>query len=177
MSNPYYTENFQGAAGNIARAENVQSEFAAVELAFDTITASIASATALINRTVRAPSGETLNELSAAAVRAGAYLRFDASGQPEAAALSTPAFSTVAVSADTAVVKDTRYIILVDSVEMTLPASPLNGDTIYFLGIEATDWFLNRNGNLIMDLTEDLTIDDRNVSFGICAYNGNWRLV
>ncbi len=73
--NPYYTQNFTGQAGQTARAEQVASELQAIESAFDQLDA-------LVERSVRAPIGETLTELPDAANRALKYLFFDASGDP-----------------------------------------------------------------------------------------------
>lgn len=75
MANPYYDNNFTGAAGQTARAEQVNSELESIESAFDVAYDSD-------NCSLRGQSGETMNRLPAAVARAGLFLRFDASGQP-----------------------------------------------------------------------------------------------
>lgn len=75
VTNNYYTEQFQGQAGQTARAEEVTSEFDAVQGGFDKVATDTA-------RSIKAPSGETLNDIPAALTRANKWLRFDANGQP-----------------------------------------------------------------------------------------------
>jgi hypothetical protein len=75
MTNPYYTENFGGYAGQTARAEEVSSEFSGVQSGFDGVSADI-------SRSIRGNTGETLQNLPAALTRANQWLRFDSNGQP-----------------------------------------------------------------------------------------------
>ena len=74
VTNPYYTEQFAGQAGQTARAEEVTSEFDGVQSGFDKVLVDT-------NRAMKAPAGETLNDLPAALTRANQWPRFDASGQ------------------------------------------------------------------------------------------------
>lgn len=64
----------------------------------------------------------------------------------------------------------------------TLPASPSDGDRIAFLNInaslESNNVTIDRNGNNIQGLAEDLILDVDNISF-ILVFNSNssdWRL-
>lgn len=75
VTNAYYTEQFAGQAGQTARAEEVTSEFDAVQSGFDKVTIDT-------NRAVKAPAGETPKDLPAAATRANKWLRFDTNGDP-----------------------------------------------------------------------------------------------
>lgn len=77
MANPFYMQNFQGRAGQTARADHVTTELRGIETAFDQLDE-------LTRRSVRGSTGETLAALPNALARAGRYLRFDANGQPEA---------------------------------------------------------------------------------------------
>lgn len=76
MPNPYYNENFQGQAGQTARADHVKSQLTAVGSGFDAIDQ-------LFGRQLRVPPGETLLDMPALAARAGRFLRFNAAGNPE----------------------------------------------------------------------------------------------
>lgn len=75
VTNPYYTENFAGQAGQTARAEEVTSEFDGVQQGFDAVAVDA-------SRAIKAPAGETLADLPAAATRANTWLRFDSDGNP-----------------------------------------------------------------------------------------------
>lgn len=75
-----------------------------------------------------------------------------------------------------------KYVVSTASntVTATLPGSPSTGADIYFAdggGNNATNNFtVARNGNTIMGLSEDLTVNTNNASFGL-VYNGaTWRV-
>lgn len=76
MTNPYYNEDFQGQAGQTARAEHVREELASIGAGFD-------QAYAVDARALRAPVGELLNDLPSVVARAGLFLRFNINGHPE----------------------------------------------------------------------------------------------
>lgn len=62
----------------------------------------------------------------------------------------------------------------------TLPASPAAGDTVWVtVGNGRTDSVIARNGNNIMSLAEDLTVDNANVTVQLRFVNSSlgWRLV
>lgn len=71
----YYTEDFQGVAGQTARAAHVQSEFAAIETAFSNVESDT-------NAAIKAPDGESPSRLVSAASRADKYMKFDSNGDP-----------------------------------------------------------------------------------------------
>lgn len=78
MANNFYNEDFQGQAGQTARADHVRTEFAAIGSAFDSVEE-------IQGRGLRAPEGEdALAELPALGARVGRFLRFDANGNPQA---------------------------------------------------------------------------------------------
>lgn len=70
-TNPFYQNTFAGAAGQIARAEDVNAQLGGVQGAFD-----------IMNASVRGQNGETMGQLPAAASRAGLWFKFDANGNP-----------------------------------------------------------------------------------------------
>lgn len=71
VTNPFYQNTFSGAAGQIARAEDVDSQLGGIQAAFDAMLA-----------TIRGQTGETMGTLPDAASRANLWLKFDASGNP-----------------------------------------------------------------------------------------------
>jgi len=75
--NPFYTEAFAGQAGQTARADQVKSQLAAIATAFD-------NANIVLLRSIKAPGTEAPLDLPVAANRANKFLKFDASGNPEA---------------------------------------------------------------------------------------------
>lgn len=88
MSNVYYNQAFTGNPGQTARTAQVVSELNAVEVGFDAVqvktdaydAALDATTGTTIVRTIRAPAGETLTALVAAASRANKFIQFDATG-------------------------------------------------------------------------------------------------
>lgn len=78
-------------------------------------------------------------------------------------------------------VKDGRYILTnAAATTVTLPASPILGDTVYVTVANglATN-IIARNGNKIMGLNEDMTIDIANTSVGLVYADTNlgWRII
>jgi hypothetical protein len=82
MTNPYYTESFSGQPGQTARAESVAVEFDGVSSGFDIVWTQMQAA---IRSTT---SGEVLGPLPPVVNRADKFLKFDASGNPQA--VTTP---------------------------------------------------------------------------------------
>jgi hypothetical protein len=75
MTTPYYTNEFSGQPGQLARAEAVSSEFTNVQSGFT-------AAQAFDLTTVHGQTGETLTALPIAASRANKWMKFDANGNP-----------------------------------------------------------------------------------------------
>lgn len=61
---------------------------------------------------------------------------------------------------------------------LTLPASPAAGDTVVVsIANSRTDNVIARNGNTIMGLAEDMTVDNANATVTLRFINSTWRLV
>lgn len=81
MSNPWYTNTYSGQGGQIARAEQQNVQFTAIAAAFDAVYAAYdPMAGTTFVRTMRAPAGETIATMAAAASRANKFPQFDATG-------------------------------------------------------------------------------------------------
>jgi len=67
--------------------------------------------------------------------------------------------STSSIATNTAAVKNTLYVFTA-SLTLTLPASPTAGDVVTFVNLSGTiTSIIARNGNKIMGLAEDMTVD------------------
>jgi len=114
----------------------------------------------------------------AAGTPTGKYLKDD--GTFSALASGGAAFPIVEVLTSQAVAKGTRYAIAANSITLTLPASPSFGDEIQFVpeSTAFTGVVIARNGQPIMGLSEDMTLDGEGVSFALVytdSTNG-WRI-
>lgn len=104
---------------------------------------------------------------------------------PGGVTLNTDGTSGVSFTRETAdfdVIAGVRYAVDTSSntVEATLPASPSTGNAVYFAdaggSFNTNNLTVGRNGNTIMGLSEDLTVNTNNQSFGL-VYNGSdWRV-
>ncbi len=76
---------------------------------------------------------------------------------------STPGGVTVStISANTTAVAGTFYVLLA-ALTLTLPASPAAGDKVQFVNRSGTtSSVIARNGQAIMGLAQDMTVDDVN---------------
>lgn len=69
------------------------------------------------------------------------------------------------ISANTNAVKDTVYVLTAD-LTLTLPASPLIGDSIKISNLSGVDTcIIGANGSLIMGVSGDLTLNTATASF------------
>jgi len=63
---------------------------------------------------------------------------------------------------------------------VTLPASPANFDIVGFMDVkdsfDTNNVTVARNGNLIVGLDEDLTLDKKGLSMELMFVNGDWRV-
>lgn len=73
MPNPYYNVTGAPATDSFGRSDAVRAEFAAVAAGLDAVSVVLAA-------TLRAPSGETMTLMPAAASRAGKAVIFDGTG-------------------------------------------------------------------------------------------------
>jgi len=81
------------------------------------------------------------------------------------------------ISANTTAVKNTLYV-LTASLVLTLPASPSATDMVYLSNLSgATTATVARNGNKIMGLAEDLTIDKLNAGIQLIYVNSTYGWV
>lgn len=85
------------------------------------------------------------------------------------------------VSTSQAVVAGSHYNVIATAVAITLPASPAEGDTIFFTAT-ATNWTINRNGKYIMGLAENMLVDvSQKITFGLKFVRNNstngWMLI
>ena len=103
----------------------------------------------------------------------------------QAAIANVNAQSTVALSIDSAAsitATAGQHIVCTNAstVTVTLPASPAAGDQVWVtVGNGRTDTVIARNGNNIMSLAENLTVDNANATVQLRYINSTigWRLV
>lgn len=84
-----------------------------------------------------------------------------------------------AISTSTVLEKNARYAVTFGSaLNLTLPAAPLNNDSvwIYRSGGDATGSTIIRNGNTIMGVAEDMTIDSNITSLTLIFNGSDWRI-
>lgn len=85
-----------------------------------------------------------------------------------------------AISTSTVLEKNARYAVTFSSaLDLTLPAAPLNNDRVwlYRSGGDATGSTIIRNGNTIMGVAEDMTIDSNITSLTLIFNGSDWRIV
>ena len=87
---------------------------------------------------------------------------------------------SVEVNSSQPVVAGTRYFIASNSITLTLPASPVFGDFVQFVPESSafTSVVIARNGNPIMGLAEDMTLDGDGISLGLVYSDpaNGWRI-
>lgn len=91
----------------------------------------------------------------------------------------TPTGKPLSITADTIALSGYAYD-LGASLILTLPAAPTPGDSVVFRNSSGTlTCVIARNGNLIMGLAEDMTIDDLNGTGCLMYFDATkgWRLV
>jgi translation elongation factor P/translation initiation factor 5A len=78
---------------------------------------------------------------------------------------------------------DINKVYIVDTslgeITATLPATASNGNKIKFCdgaNFETNSLIIDRNGNTIKELDEDMTVDVYNISFDLIFYNNNWLI-
>lgn len=119
----------------------------------------------------------TLEDVSLTSPTSGQVLKYDGTewvNDTDAAGFTT----TVTATSTTASVGDHIHITAATQT-ITLPASPSAGDRVAVTVENFTDTVVARNGNVIMDLAEDFTIDVANMGLTFIytdASNG-WRLL
>jgi hypothetical protein len=115
----------------------------------------------------------TLEDVSLTSPASGQVLQYDGTEWVNAAVFTT----TVTATSTTASAGDHIHVTAATQT-ITLPASPSAGDRVAVTVENFTDTVVARNGNVIMDLAEDFTIDVANMGVTLIytdATNG-WRL-
>lgn len=85
-----------------------------------------------------------------------------------------------AISTSTVLEKNARYAVTFSSaLNLTLPAAPLNNDRVwlYRSGGDSTGSVVIRNGNTIMGVAEDMTIDSNITSLELVFNGSDWRVL
>jgi hypothetical protein len=116
----------------------------------------------------------TLEDVSLTSPASGQVLQYDGTEWVNAAVFTT----TVTATSTTASAGDHIHVTAATQT-ITLPASPSAGDRVAVTVENFTDTVVARNGNVIMDLAEDFTIDVANMGVTLIytdATNG-WRLL
>jgi hypothetical protein len=116
----------------------------------------------------------TLGDVSLTSPTSGQVLQYDGTEWVNAAVFTT----TVTATSTTASSGDHIHVTAATQT-ITLPASPSAGDRVAVTVENFTDTVVARNGNVIMDLSEDFTIDVANMGVTLIytdATNG-WRLL
>ena len=88
-------------------------------------------------------------------------------------------YPTQTFSTDFNFTKDVYHIVDTINVTGSLPSTPLNGYKVGLLNLGSSDPLVDRNGNNIMGLAQNLTVDSENASFQLLysdATNG-WIFV
>jgi len=88
-------------------------------------------------------------------------------------------YPTQTFSTDFNFIKDVYHIVNTVEITGSLPSTPLNGDQVGLLNLGSSNPLVNRNGNNIMGLSQNLTVDSENASFQLLysdATNG-WIFV
>lgn len=93
--------------------------------------------------------------------------------QPEGGAVTVVSGTT-----QTAVAGNQYALTNASASTLTLPASASAGDTVIVcIGNSRTDNVIARNGNTIMGIAEDMTVDNANATVTLRYLNNSWRLV
>ena len=88
-------------------------------------------------------------------------------------------YPTQTFSTDFNFTKDVYHIVDTIDVTGSLPSTPLNGNKVGLLNLGSSDPLIDGNGNNIMGLAQNLTVDSENASFQLLysdATNG-WIFV
>lgn len=108
----------------------------------------------------------------------GQYLTTNGSGT---LSWTTPLTTSIVSGTTQTAVQNYRYVLSnTSATTVTLPSSPTLGDTVYI--VVANDLLTNivaRNGQKIMSLDQDMTINSSNAAFGLLYTNSTlgWRVI
>jgi hypothetical protein len=96
------------------------------------------------------------------------------------AMLGTLGLTVIAVSATTVTAMTSAHYVLtnVAATTLTLPAAPASGDTVRVTPANAlTTNVIARNGQTIMGVAEDMTLDNADATVELRFINSTWRLI
>lgn len=119
----------------------------------------------------------TLGDVSLTSPTSGQVLKYD--GTEWINDTDTAGFTTTVTATSTTASAGDHIHVTAATQTITLPASPSAGDRVAVTVENFTDTVVARNGNVIMDLSEDFTIDVANMGVTLIytdATNG-WRLL
>lgn len=188
----YFTGNFYGTANlatyattaNSVAGANVSGQVGNALIAGTVYTnaqPNITSVGTLTNVTVSGTSNlGDVGNITITGGTSGQMLSTNGSGTLTWATPSTITTSIVSGTTQTAV-QNYRYVLANASAStLTLPSSPTLGDTVYL--VVANDLLTNivaRNGQKIMSLDQDMTINSSNAAFGLLYTNSTlgWRVI
>jgi hypothetical protein len=118
-----------------------------------------------------------LDDVTITTVSTGQVLKYD--GAEWVNDTDASGFTTIVTATSTTASAGDHIHVTAATQTITLPASPTAGDRVAITVENFTDTVVARNGNVIMDLSEDFTIDVANMGITLIytdATNG-WRLL
>ena len=188
----YFTGNFYGTANlatyattaNSVAGANVSGQVGNALVAGTVYTNAQPNITSVGTLTSVTVSGTTnlgaVGNITITGGTSGQMLSTNGSG---ALSWATPSTITTSIVSGTtqAAVQNYRYVLSnASATTLTLPSSPTLGDTVYL--VVANDLLTNivaRNGQKIMSLDQDMTINSSNAAFGLLYTNSTlgWRVI
>lgn len=106
------------------------------------------------------------------------YTKKDGTAISVSAGATATTVSVVTLTTQAAVAGVHYILTNAAATTVTLPATPVTGDTVVITVTNAlTTNIVARNGQTIMGLAEDLTIDNQNATVELRFVNSSWRLV
>jgi hypothetical protein len=118
-----------------------------------------------------------LNDVDLTSPTSGQVLKYD--GTEWINDTDSSGFTTTVTATSTTASASNHIHVTAATQTITLPASPSAGDRVAVTVENFTDTVVARNGNVIMDLSEDFTIDVANigVTFIYTDATNGWRLL
>ena len=118
-----------------------------------------------------------LNDVDLTSPTSGQVLKYD--GTEWINDTDSSGFTTTVTATSTTASASDHIHVTAATQTITLPASPSAGDRVAVTVENFTDTVVARNGNVIMDLSEDFTIDVANigVTFIYTDATNGWRLL
>ncbi len=86
-------------------------------------------------------------------------------------------FNITTTAVNKTIVAEEHVTVTAATKTITLPASPVEGDTVCVSVGAFTDTVIARNGSTIMSLAEDLTVDKASATVTLRYIGSTWRIV